>query len=234
MNAENMKKIQEAAKALLSHKINTPEKEGEKSSLCFFINGLTEEIGKKGNKVIAPMAISKKAVTAIFDGIYTVTDNEDRLEGLREVSAIKLLKLADRKIGGLMALVCTIPEVLELNTPEEQDEAKGIIAKTIMAEMNRIISENEKAQSTADPLSDVKRRFVKSGSYKDLLESAKTPIQIVLASIDDEIARLQGLKFKAHEVLPADYVSFLEEKKASNGLDEDGFVLLRKKKEEAE
>jgi hypothetical protein len=228
--------IKKAALSLLSYKIVTPEKEGEKTILSFYLSDFTEEVGKKGNKVVVPAAISKIAANKIVEKILVKTDREDassldeKIQAVAEVSGPHLVNYMDKAISGFGSYLASRPE---FETPEERQTA----CRFLISAMMEIIAENEKTQSIADPFLDCKRRFASSDTYENLLKSPN-PSVLVVRNIQDQINELEKLKSKASEVSAEDYIAFLKAKKEANGLQEDresskfGYVLLRGKKDE--
>jgi hypothetical protein len=228
--------LKTAALSLLTYKIVTPEKEGEKTILSFYLNDFTEEIGKKGNKVVVPCAISKIAVNKVVEKVLVKTDMEDaetldkKSEAIASVSGAHLINYMDKAISGFGSYLASRPE---FSTPEERQTA----SRFLLASMLSVIVENEKAQSVADPFLDCKRRFASSDTYEKLMASSN-PSVLVIRNIQDQIDELEKLKEKAEEVSAEDYFTFIKTKKENNGLQEDkesskyGYVLLRGKKSE--
>lgn len=220
------------AAALLSSEVVAPEKEGGKSSLVFNVEGVNALYGTKGHKTLLPFEISKRSMTQLFSKIAIASGldvNEDSLS-----SADRLLCLASVKDSKLVDFteksIPTITNVL-MQTPndvEREDLANSF--RGILAVISNTIERNDSNPSLADPLSDVKRRFVKSAKYLALMTPGKDASAYVMESIDTDIANLTALRAKAATVSQSDYTSFLAEKFAKNGLDEDGFVMLRAKK----
>jgi hypothetical protein len=228
--------IKKAAIGLLTYRIVTPEKEGEKTILSFYLSDFTEEIGKRGAKVVVPATISKIAVNKILEKVLVKTDREDassldeKMEAVAEVSGPHLVNYMDKAISGFGSYLASRPE---FESPEQRQTA----CRFLLSAMASVIAENEKAASVADPFLDCKRRFASSDTYEKLLASAN-PSVLVIRNIQDQINELEKLKMKAEEVSATDYLAFIKEKKAANGLQEDkespkyGFVLLRGKKDE--
>lgn len=212
-------------KSLASSELLLPSQEGGKSSLVFRLVGFTEEIGKKGAKAVVPVAISKRSVNSILEIINEITEEKNVADSLAMVKGTKVISLADKKIPGYGAW---LEGREEMTTPEERQD----FTKSFLLLCAATIEEQEKSVSIADPLSDVKRRFCKTGKYSDLLE-VTDPSESVKAAITQEITELQKLMDKASEVSRDDYMAFLTERFTKNGVDEDGFVLLRGKKEDA-
>jgi hypothetical protein len=229
--------LKTAALSLLTYKVTTPEKEGEKTILSFFLNDFTEEIGKKGAKVVVPAAISKIAVNKVIEKILVKTDMEDAVtleeksKAIASVSGPHLVSYMDKAISGFGSYLSSRPE---FSTPEERQNA----SRFMLASMLSVIVENEKTASVADPFLDCKRRFASSDTYEKLVASSN-PSVLVIRNIQDQIDELEKLKEKAEEVSNEDYIAFLNAKKEANGLQEDkdsakfGYVLLRGKKDES-
>jgi hypothetical protein len=232
----DLETIKKAAIGLLSHRIITPEKEGEKTILSFYLDSFTEEVGKRGAKVVVPAAISKIAVNKIIEKVLVKTDREDassldeKIQAIAEVSGPHLVSYMDKAISGFGSYLASRPE---FESPEQRQTA----CRFLLSAMASVIADNEKAQSIADPFLDCKRRFASSDTYEKL-SKVSNPSALVLKSIQDQINELEALKSKASEVSAEDYFAFLKAKKEANGLQEDrespkyGYVLLRGKKEE--
>jgi hypothetical protein len=228
--------LKQAALGLLTYKIVTPEKEGEKTIMSFYLSDFTEEIGKKGAKVVVPAAISKIAVNKIIEKVLVKTDKEDasgleeKMQAVAEVSGPHLVNYMDKAISGFGSYLASRPE---FETVEERQTA----CRFLISAMMETISENEKAASVADPFLDCKRRFASSDTYENLLKSSN-PSVLVIRNIQEQIDELTRLKAKAEEVSAEDYIGFIKTKKEANGLQEDkesskyGYVLLRGKKSE--
>jgi hypothetical protein len=228
--------LKQAALGLLTYKIVTPEKEGEKTIMSFYLSDFTEEIGKRGAKVVVPAAISKIAVNKIIEKVLVKTDREDasgleeKMQAVAEVSGPHLVNYMDKSISGFGSYLASRPE---FETVEERQTA----CRFLISAMMETISENEKAASVADPFLDCKRRFASSDTYENLLKSSN-PSVLVIRNIQEQIDELTRLKAKAEEVSAEDYIGFIKTKKEANGLQEDkesskyGYVLLRGKKSE--
>lgn len=221
-----LNRINEVACSLVSFKITEPTKEGEKTTLSFFLDSFTEEIGKKGSKVVVPCAISKRAINSVAEIAVELTDEENKIEAISTTKGPKLVSLTDKKVAGFGAWLDGRPE---FNTPEERQTA----CKFMLASMLSTIAENEKVATAADPLLEAKRIFAKSATFANL--NFSNPMEVFNAWETEELSRIQRIMDKAKSLSTADLEAFIAEKKAANGLDEDGYLMLRgKKKEDAE
>ena len=224
--------VAKKANALLSSEVVPPEKEGGKSSLVFNIEGVNALYGTKGHKTLLPFEISKRSMTQLFSKIAIASgldvnedslSHADRLLVLASVKDSKLVDFTEKSIPTITNILMQTP-----NDVEREDLANSF--RAILSVVSGTIERNDSNPSLADPLSDVKRRFVKSAKYLTLMTPGKTACEYVLESIESDINALLSLKAKASTVSQTDYTSFLAEKFAKNGLDEDGMVMLRAKK----
>lgn len=232
MSLETFTEVARKVTSLLSSEIMPPEKEGGKSSLVFNVDGVNALYGTKGHKTLLPFEISKRSMTQLFSkiaissGLEVNEDNltaADRLSVLASIKDSKLIDFTEKSIPTITNVFMQSP-----NDVEKDDLANAF--RAILTVVSNTVERNDSNPSLADPLSDVKRRFVKSASYMSLKTPGKTACQYVLESIESDITALLALKAKASTVSEADYSSFLEEKFNKNGIDEDGMVLLRAKK----
>ena len=218
--------IKTKALSLVSYKLIAPEKDGEKTTLNFYLSDFTEEVGKKGQKVIVPATISKRAINNIAEICIELTDAEDKTTAIAETKGPKIVSLTDKKISGFGSW---LDSRSEFETPEE----KQMATKFLLGSMLAVIAENEKTVSQADPLLEAKRIFAKSAPVASLnYDNA----QEVFAKWEtEELARVSRIMEKAKSLSGEDLLAFITEKQTANGLDEDGFVKLRgSKKEEKE
>lgn len=217
--------IKDKALSLVSYKLIAPEKEGEKTTLNFYLSDFTEEVGKKGQKVIVPATISKRAINNIAEICIELTDAEDKITAIAETKGPKIVSLTDKKISGFGSW---LDGRSEFETPEE----KQMATKFLLGSMLAVIAENEKTVSQADPLLEAKRIFAKSAPVASLnYDNA----QEVFAKWEtEELARVSRIMEKAKSLSREDLLAFITEKQTANGLDENGFVMLRGKKKEEE
>ena len=217
--------IKTKALSLVSYKLISPEKEGEKTTLNFYLSDFTEEIGKKGQKMIVPATISKRSINNITEICQEITDAEDKLSAISEVKGPKLVSLTDKKISGFGSW---LDSRSEFETPEEKQMATRFLLGSMLA----VIAENEKTVSTADPLLEAKRIFAKSAPVASLnYDQAQEVFQKWETW---ELARVSRIMEKAKSLTGEDLLAFITEKQTANGLDEDGFVKLRGAKKEEE
>lgn len=213
--------IKTKALSLVSYKLISPEKEGEKTTLNFYLSDFTEEVGKKGQKVIVPATISKRAVNNIAEICIELTDAEDKITAIAGTKGPKIVSLTDKKISGFGSW---LDSRSEFETPEE----KQMATRFLLGSMLSVIAENEKTVSQADPLLEAKRIFAKSGAVDSL---NYTNAQAVFTAWETaELERVSRIMEKAKSLSAADLEAFINEKVASNGMDDDGYVLLRGKK----
>lgn len=217
-----LNRINEVACSLVSFKIQEPTKEGEKTTLSFFLQDFTEEIGKKGAKVIVPCAISKRSINSVVEICTELTDQENKIDAIGHTKGFKIVSLTDKKIPGYGAW---LDSRQEFTSPEE----KQMATKAILAVMVNTISENEKVASLADPLLEAKRIFAKSAPVANL--NFTNPMEVFAAWETEELTRIQRIMDKAKSLSGEDLKTFINEKVASNGLNEEGYVMLRGKKE---
>jgi hypothetical protein len=253
-HAEN---IINAVKSLvkIDYSLSDPSNPESNMSLSFQIQGLVENKGTKKNPVIGDVEISKRSVNQAFEKIAILLDMEDktsshsgRLEMLGQYPQDRLHKLVvgaydpktkEYKNGflgsGILSIVSsTLAEVNEVQDRENfipEPAEVDLAFRTMLTVMSDAVEKYGKAESQADPFLDCKRRFLKCGIYS-FINVAENPSELVQGDIDLEIKRLQDLREKASSISKEDYLKFLEEKKAANGLDEDGYVLARGKKKE--
>lgn len=217
--------IKTKALSLVSYKLISPEKEGEKTTLNFYLSDFTEEIGKKGQKMIVPATISKRSINNITEICQEITDAEDKLSAISEVKGPKLVSLTDKKITGFGSW---LDSRSEFETPEEKQMATRFLLGSMLA----VIAENGKTVSQADPLLEAKRIFAKSAPVASLnYDQAQEVFQKWETW---ELARVSRIMEKAKSLTGEDLLAFITEKQTANGLDEDGFVKLRGTKKEEE
>ena len=226
----NLEQLKLDALSILSHKITVPEKEGEKTVLNFFLDSFTEEIGKKGAKVVVPVAISKIAVNKAVERILIKEDMEDadtlekKNEAIARVSGSHLVNYLDKSISGYASYLASRPE---FSTPEERQTA----SRFLLSAMLSVVAENEKQVSQADPLLEAKRIFAKSAPVAEL--NYNDPAAVFVAWEKAELERISRIMEKASSLTPTDLRAFIDDKTLNNGTDENGYVKLRGKKDES-
>lgn len=218
-------KIQGLVSSLVSYKIIAPEKEGEKTVLNFYLDSFTEEVGKKGAKVVVPATISKRSINTVAEIAVELTDNENKIEAVLETKGSKIVSLTDKKISGYGSWLDSRVEL-------ESDEERQTFTKFFLASALTVIAENEKTVSQADPLLEAKRIFAKSAPVSGL--NYENAYEVFNKWETEELSRISRIMEKAKSLTGEDLKTFISEKQAANGLDEDGYVKLRGSKKEEE
>lgn len=236
MTPEFIKKI--ASLISYENSPSDPKNPESKLSLVFYLDGFTKIYGTKKNQAILPFEMSKRSVNDLFQMFKDFAfipeieaknsmDHADRMKVLAAYPEVRLLDRVEKQYKGITSYLLADP----INVAKEE---LADSFRVILGAMSQTISDLEANPSQADPDADCKRRFCKAAKYQDLLAEGVDPIKLVQDSIDREINNLLNLMEKAKNIKPEDYKLFLAKKFSDNGLDEDGFVMLRKVEKKAE
>ena len=198
---------------------------------------LTKEERKAKVKPSMVLAeVSKNALSEIFDGL------DDFELTLDSAPYKQLVRLADKKVPKMALWVSETQAALDLAEDEAgesfvpTDEVPSYIRnnqeffRPLLVNLKERFEELKRTISSADPDLDCKKRFIKSGPFKVISISPMLPYAIVEADIDREIEALQALKARAKTISTEDYKAKLEEYFSKNGVDDDGYVMLRNTK----
>ena len=240
-----LKTIKERSITLLTFKHFVPEEgSDEKSSLTFYLTGLTEEVGKKPNKVVVPCTISKVLVNKIIDATSMFAEGDDRQSGIIAAPAGKLVSLVDKKLPGFGSWLAQ-QNILDEEIPDteglSEEESKEIMAqfaaenttnrqmatKFLLSAMLSKIIELEKTESQADPFLTAKKKACKLFTFAEINAAKDGALaEGVIKDINEQIAKLNTLKGKVSEMTHKDFVDYAKEKEAANG-QKDGYVVLK-------
>lgn len=213
--------------------------DGGKTSIFFTFKGFKEEkpLSKEEKKAKVkptwgPVELSKRSFSDVFNSLESLDSD------ISTMSYSSLAKFAEKKLApGLTLWISEQQAQIDAEdrvaaedfVPEKEGDefpAHPEFFRSLLLSVKERIAQLDSSKSTADPYGDCKRRFTKSAVYS-ILKDCQTPADLVVENIQNEIDALVDLQLKAKLVSQEEYLSFLEEKKAKNGLDEGGYVLLR-------
>lgn len=192
---------------------------GEKSVTYYQFQGFREEKPvtkaekKEGKKPTwGPVMMGKGRFNSMFESLESLENN------ITDMKYSTLVKFAETKLSAGLSLYVT---EMQEKFPEQKE-----ILRPILISIKERIAELDENKSVADPYGDCKRRFCKSGIFSAIV-LCNDPAALVHENIQKEINNLLELQKKAKEVSTADYILFLKDKEGKNGVNEDGFVMLR-------
>jgi len=203
--------------AIVQGEVKEGSDRAPKSGLKFQVTGFQEEVSQNVNgkreKHTQQVTIDKRAFTNIHE---FVDSNEMTLE---DIKYGPLVRHTEKVIPGLSAHLNDVMKGTE--------EPLRLFLATAM----EVIKENEKTQvSNADPERDAKSEVCKHTKYTDLLSNPEQAVKNAYQALSEEIAMLTARREKLSSISLDTFLSYAEEKFANNGVDEDGFVMLRAKK----
>lgn len=189
--------------------------------------------GKGSKKKVTgyePVEFSKRSVSSVLE--FMAEDMPDR----------HLLKSIDQNLSGLRGQLGKIgitqlrnPEGSEVDSTTDEDGTVNYINVESVDEVVSILSTvfnklTPAAGSLADPLLEAKKIFAKSSEYEKLDYSATA--KVFAAWQEQELTRINRIMEKAGSLSSEDLRSYCSEKFLNNGVDEDGFLMLKGKKED--
>jgi hypothetical protein len=201
-----------------------------KTQLVFSLSGHLVPVKTAAGNVMTPYVINRKSVSPILQSALdnTMSDEGEALEisqAILKVSGTNLIKWVDKKVPRFSEWLNQKPEFVD--APE-----RFLAVKVIISKMASIMAENDKAPGgIADPDSTVKGIFAKQGSVTQLNLESINPQELVKKALETQIADLQKLLVRSQEITKEEYVTFVNEKAASCGLNDDGSCRLKKPSE---
>lgn len=192
---------------------------------------VTEGKGSKKKTVgFIPTEFSKRAVSSVEE--FAAEDMPDR----------HFLKAIDQNLSGLRGQLGKINITSlrseagnEVESTTDEDGTVNYTGVESVADVVAILSATftkltPTTGSLADPLLEAKKIFAKSGTYEALDYS--NAAEVFAAWKEQEMTRINRIMEKATSLSSDDLRTYVSEKFLSNGVDEDGYVMLKGKKED--